>query len=568
MNLTPISIRGHQGITQRVLPKSIPINHLIEMYINELDRSLYTVEEAIERFGDTHHARARGRTTFLAKKSLHGFFTFIQESYGGMLYDIPAQMKSFREHINTQYKDGKLTFHQKAHLLCRINNDKQFTQFQKQECRTLSQFLSEEEVTNISEHHTSTDEQIDKLLKGLEEVPLIKEYLNYVLRQGRLKKATGTPSTKMIFLRKFLRYVFLNKIAAQDIDDCDWNASVYTKENVDSFIYYVSQGRLDKRGKIQTEGNPIRSVGVNNYILALKNFFAFLLEKELNPTRKREFINKAIQLLREKECQVYSNGTLSITDGHDIKQTRSDLEIYMDADATYQEHISKLTKLSQYALHPVDKVPARCYLPKYICDEIIECFNKALKANEDRAGANHKKTQRFAGLIRLKYSIILAIEAGLRVSTIGHIHVEDYTINKDGTGVLQLRFCKGYEPFEAPSLPLSKEAVDALESAREAQEIGSGPIFKKNMKSSFLRFFREWHPTQGKYTDSKGKLHQISMHYFRYTFGANMLDKTKNLSLVSKLLSHRDTAITEKIYLRDKLNEELMSVYTKTDDNT
>lgn len=145
----------------------------------------------------------------------------------------------------------------------------------------------------------------------------------------------------------------------------------------------------------------------------------------------------------------------------------------------------------------------------------------------------------------------LMLSTGMRVGEISNLKIEDIDFQKR-----KIHISEGKTEYAVRDVYLSFSARDAL--LRLIGERKSGYVFRP-VKSSIADDKKIGTGTIEKWAKEigeVGKCHcETTVHIFRKTHASETYRRTKNVKLVSILLGHSSTAVTEKYYLIDDLQD-------------
>jgi integrase/recombinase XerD len=145
----------------------------------------------------------------------------------------------------------------------------------------------------------------------------------------------------------------------------------------------------------------------------------------------------------------------------------------------------------------------------------------------------------------------LMLSTGMRVSEIANLKIEDINFEKR-----RIHISEGKTEHAVRDVFLNFPARDAI--IRLIGDRKSGFVFRpaKNYLADNEPIGNSALEKWAKEIGEAGNCHcKTTCHVFRKTFCSEVYRKTKNVKLVSKLLGHANTAVTEKYYLVDDLQD-------------
>lgn len=166
------------------------------------------------------------------------------------------------------------------------------------------------------------------------------------------------------------------------------------------------------------------------------------------------------------------------------------------------------------------------------------------------ATPSHRKSAR---AIRLRKEALfeLMISTGMRVGEIARLRIEDINFEKR-----RVHIPEGKTEYAERDVFLSFPARDAL--IRLLGDRRSGYVFRpsKNSLDDNAPIGNGTLEKWAKEIGEAGNCHCVTtIHIFRKSFASETYRKTRDVKLVSKLLGHADTAVTEKYYLVDDMSD-------------
>lgn len=181
------------------------------------------------------------------------------------------------------------------------------------------------------------------------------------------------------------------------------------------------------------------------------------------------------------------------------------------------------------------------------CRHVIGCIDKV-----DGENISIKKLRNLREIKKRKEALFeLMLSTGLRVGEIANLKIEDIEFDKRKVHVTE-----GKTEYAIRDVYLSFEARDAI--LRLIGNRRSGYVFRP-VKDSIPEDKRIGTGTIEKWAKEIGEAGgchcETTVHVFRKTFASELYRKTKNVKLVSVLLGHSSTAVTEKFYLVDDMQE-------------
>lgn len=182
-------------------------------------------------------------------------------------------------------------------------------------------------------------------------------------------------------------------------------------------------------------------------------------------------------------------------------------------------------------------------------EEIESCRHAISQLGVVPIASQSKKV--YAMKLRKEALFELMLSTGMRVGEIANLKIEDIDFQKR-----IIHISEGKTEYAVRDVYLSFSARDAL--LRLVGERGSGYVFRpvKNSISDECQIGTGTLEKWAKEIGEAGRCHCITtVHVFRKTFASETYRKTKNSKLVSKLLGHSSTAVTERFYLVDDMQE-------------
>lgn len=145
----------------------------------------------------------------------------------------------------------------------------------------------------------------------------------------------------------------------------------------------------------------------------------------------------------------------------------------------------------------------------------------------------------------------LMLSTGMRVGEIANLKIEDINFEKR-----RIHISEGKTEYAVRDVFISFSARDAI--LRLIGERKSGYVFRpvKNSLADTKPIGTGTLEKWAKEIGESGNCHcDTTVHVYRKTFASETYRRTKNVKLVSKLLGHSSTAVTEKYYLIDDLQD-------------
>ncbi|WP_158281558.1 tyrosine-type recombinase/integrase [Sediminitomix flava] len=513
-----------------------------------------------------------------AQKSIHGtirnaeisaeyFLKFVLSNYAGQLFNLEIQLKAYLDYLDELQLDGKINQYFKRRVCIRLAKIHKVSNYEHKQAMPFLKFIQELGITHVSEEFQTQKHLQNKLLSQLDNHQLLLDFYYFRQKSHKLDKYTGTIDISMRNVRLFLRFLLKNKIDVSTENNWIRNApSLFTYSNVTEYLDLRKHQKLSSWGDIKDEdGILLKNSSMNDIIKDIRLFFKYILsEKVETPAARKSFIDASIEHFQNQERSQGIGNNLFLAQN---SQREFDyMKLYRKAEIAFDEYALALKQLANYSYRKnrYKSFGAKCHLPQSYIDKLYSALDEYLSEINFLPHLNDKqKVTKHLTINRLKTAITLGLEIGLRVSTVEEIHVEDIDFDR---GILHLRFCKGYDAFEAPSLPLNQVSLTALKKLISLLGIKSGSLFSKRSIAVQLKNILSLKDLRN-YTDQNGNTHEITFHYFRYTFGANRLAEFGDIAIVSKLLSHRDISITSKVYLDKKIDDTMRNIYNKNHDN-
>lgn len=181
------------------------------------------------------------------------------------------------------------------------------------------------------------------------------------------------------------------------------------------------------------------------------------------------------------------------------------------------------------------------------CRHAISCIDKV-----DGENISIKKLRNLREIKKRKEALFeLMLSTGLRVGEIANLKIEDIDFDKRKVHVTE-----GKTEYAIRDVYLSFAARDAI--LRLIDDRRSGYVFRP-VKESIAADKKIGTGTIEKWAKEigeAGRCHcETTVHVYRKTFASETYRRTKNVKLVSVLLGHSSTAVTEKFYLVDDMQE-------------
>lgn len=181
------------------------------------------------------------------------------------------------------------------------------------------------------------------------------------------------------------------------------------------------------------------------------------------------------------------------------------------------------------------------------CRHVISCIDKV-----DLENISIKKLRNLRESKKRKEALFeLMLSTGLRVGEIANLKIEDINFEKR-----KIHVSEGKTEYAIRDVYLSFAARDAI--LRLIGDRRSGYVFRpiKNSISENKRIGNGTIEKWAKEIGIMGRCHcETTVHIYRKTFASETYRRTKNVKLVSLLLGHSSTAVTEKFYLIDDMQE-------------
>lgn len=153
---------------------------------------------------------------------------------------------------------------------------------------------------------------------------------------------------------------------------------------------------------------------------------------------------------------------------------------------------------------------------------------------------------------------------GIRVSELISLEPADFTITiKNGENnfsLLKVREGKGNKYRE---IPLNRTSVNAINKYKECRPASVSNFFFVGQRGHLTR--SSINKILIKYCKD-ADIKEIGPHVLRHTFATDLIEKGTDLVTVSRLLGHADAKLTEKIYVKSRLENKKSAVDRLEDD--
>ena len=307
---------------------------------------------------------------------------------------------------------------------------------------------------------------------------------------------------------------------------------------------------------------PSTEVKDNEWVF--KRFTIDMIAKGLKPSSVKSYMNMLKPFFDYMNKSYMQITAQDITDYIAIRKV-TPLKNGNRCSDTYISNISKaLFVFFQWAymrhhidtdiMRDVDRIKQNKKKKDRISQEEIEACRHAISCI-DKPDKENVRIKRIMNLRKIKLRkealFELMLSTGLRVGEIANLKIEDINFDKR-----RVHVSEGKTDFTIRDVYLSFSARDAI--LRLIGERKSGYVFRpvkdsiSDDKKIGTGTIEKWAKEIGK----SGNCHcETTCHVYRKTFASETYRRTKNVKLVSILLGHSSTAVTEKYYLVDDMQE-------------
>ena len=306
---------------------------------------------------------------------------------------------------------------------------------------------------------------------------------------------------------------------------------------------------------------PSCDVRDNEWIL--KRFSIDMLAKNLKPSTIKAYMNHIVPFFEYTKLNYRAVTSQDIIDYLAIRKVTPNKFGKMNTPA----HIANISKvlfvffqwaykkrhIDEDIMRDVDRIKQPLKKKERISLEEIEACRHAISqlgiVPMNTTPSHRNKMQKMK--LRKEALFELMLSTGMRVNEIANLKIEDIDFQKR-----KIHISDGKTEYAVRDVFPSIAARDAI--IRLIGDRKTGYVFRP-VKSSIADDKKIGNGTLEKWAKEIGEAGgchcETTVHVYRKTFASETYRRTKNIKLISILLGHSSTAVTEKYYLVDDLQD-------------